>query len=152
MQLIKARSYLTQAPNKFPLEELDLPTTQDYLDQMIRFMHECGGVGLAANQVGWNATVCVVGSTQPLILINPSIHRRIGSKEFEGEGCLSLPGQVYTTQRSKRIWMQAWDRHGKVIRMNRISGFMAHVIQHEVDHLNGILLTERSNTNEHGEG
>ena len=113
---------------------------KQYTDDMVETMHSEHGVGLAANQVGGLQKVAVIQLPEwdePLILINPEIIRREGEREVE-EGCLSIPGYRGTVKRSERVRARALDLNGKMVRI-RADGLLAQALEHETDHLNGIL-------------
>ena len=112
---------------------------QKLIDDMIETMHDAPGVGLAANQVGVSLRVCVihVPGEDIVTLINPEIVRRSGARECE-EGCLSLPGYKGTIQRSEKVVVKGLNRDGRPVRYHATDLF-AEAIEHEVDHLNGIL-------------
>ncbi len=98
------------------------------------------GVGLAANQVGVLQRLCVVKPEdwdEPLVLVNPEIIRREGEREVE-EGCLSLPGYRGMVNRAVRIRLRYQDLTGKQLRL-KADCILAQAIEHETDHLNGIL-------------
>jgi peptide deformylase len=102
------------------------------------------GVGLAAPQVGISQRVIVVmmGKENPKGFINPKIMSKSREKEKGREGCLSLPGLWLEIKRSKWAEVQAIDENGQEISF-RAEGFPARVLQHEIDHLNGVLFFER---------
>ena len=111
-----------------------------YTDDMVETMHAERGVGLAANQVGGLQKVAVIQLPEwdePLVLINPEIIRREGGREVE-EGCLSIPGYRGTVKRSEKVRARALDLNGKMVRI-RADGLLAQALEHETDHLNGIL-------------
>src|SRR5687767_12870062 len=113
--------------------------------RMLELMREAKGVGLAAPQVGQNLRLFVMNPTgEPgadRIYVNPVLTEAEGEEESE-EGCLSLPGIHVNVVRSKQVRMQAQDLDGKPI--NEVaSGFVSRVWQHETDHLNGTMLTDR---------
>ncbi|MDE2779573.1 MAG: peptide deformylase [Chloroflexota bacterium] len=113
---------------------------KQYTDDMVETMHAEHGVGLAANQVGGLQKVAVIQLpewNEPLVLINPEIIRREGEREVE-EGCLSIPGYRGTVKRSERVRVRALDLNGKVIRI-KADGLLAQALEHETDHLNGVL-------------
>lgn len=100
------------------------------------------GVGLAAPQVGESIRLIVVNTKDgPLALINPKITRRSWSKELGEEGCLSLPDFRANIKRSKKINVIYLDKDATKIKI-KAEGLLARVIQHEVDHLNGILIID----------
>ena len=113
---------------------------KQYTDDMVETMHAEHGVGLAANQVGGLQKVAVIQLpewNEPLVLINPEIIRREGEREVE-EGCLSIPGYRGTVKRSERVRARALDLNGKVVRI-KADGLLAQALEHETDHLNGVL-------------
>jgi peptide deformylase len=120
------------------------------IDDMVETMHAAPGVGLAANQVGVSLQVAVIdisshedeGKKHPLVvLINPEILSQEGSVTAE-EGCLSVPDFSETVKRAARVKVRAKDRSGKPFEMEA-DGLMAKALQHEIDHLNGILFIDR---------
>lgn len=116
-------------------------------DGMIGVMHEHGGVGLAANQVGAAARVIVVdlsgGSREgeAFALVNPTVTRRAGSVEDE-EGCLSFPGLRFPVRRALEARVEGADLAGNPV-VHEARGLFARVLLHEVDHLDGVLFTDR---------
>jgi peptide deformylase len=112
---------------------------QKLIDDMIETMHDAPGVGLAANQVGVSLRICVmqVPGEEVITLINPEIVRRSGARECE-EGCLSLPGYKGTLQRSEKVVVKGLNRDGRPVRYHA-EDLLAEIIEHEVDHLNGLL-------------
>ncbi len=136
-----------------PLERADIaqPVVQKLIDDMIETMVEYHGVGLAAPQVHESVRlfVAVLGSgddrdetAEPLALINPEI-TPIGSEILEDwEGCLSIPDIRGKVPRAREVRLRASDRHGARIEL-RASNFSARVIQHETDHLDGVLFFDR---------
>jgi len=113
---------------------------------MVETMHVAPGVGLAAPQVGVELRLAVVDTSvgedpsQIHILINPQIVRREGL-ETESEGCLSLPGISDKVDRPTAITVRATDLEGKPMEINA-EGWLARVVCHEIDHLDGILFTD----------
>jgi len=112
---------------------------QRLIDDMIETMHDAPGVGLAANQIGVLLKVCVihVPGEHVVTLINPEIVRRSGTRECD-EGCLSLPGYKGVISRSEKVVVKGLNRDGRPVRYHATDLF-AEAIEHEVDHLNGIL-------------
>lgn len=101
------------------------------------------GVGLAANQVGVNAAVCVVSVNRPIILINPRITGKFG-KSFFQEACLSFPGDYVMTERWTDIIVQS-DNFRKGLNFSFEKDALECVcVQHEIDHLNGITMFDRA--------
>jgi peptide deformylase len=115
------------------------------VNRMLELMRQSKGVGLAAPQVGLNIRLFVMNPTgQPQddrVYVNPLLSEGDGEEEGE-EGCLSLPGIYIPVLRLKTIHMQAKDVEGNPIDQVE-TGYLARIWQHEVDHLNGTLLTDR---------
>ena len=141
---------------KFPekiLREKTLPVRefnsklQRLIDDMIETMYAAPGVGLAANQVGVSKQVIVIDVSSReenvplLVLVNPKIVYAEGDVAIE-EGCLSVPGYMTMVKRSEKIKATGLDRHGEPLEIQG-TGLLARAIQHEVDHINGILLIDR---------
>jgi peptide deformylase len=114
-------------------------STQMLIDDMLETMRENNGIGLAAPQVGVSLRLAVLQmpEKEPMVLINPEIVKRSGSRELV-EGCLSVPGYNGEIVRSETITVKAMDRDGKKIRI-KAEGLMAQALEHELDHLNGTL-------------
>ena len=113
---------------------------QRLIDDMIETMHAENGVGLAANQVGVLQRVAVIqlpDDEQATVLINPEIIRRKGEVQVH-EGCLSIPGYRGDIKRSVTVRVKALDRNGKSFRIKG-QDLLAEALEHETDHLNGIL-------------
>jgi peptide deformylase len=130
-------------------KELKTVLLQKLIDDMIETMQEYSGVGLAAPQVHESLRVFVAhldpdgrGNGDPIAVINPEIEV-VGADVIEGwEGCLSIPDIRGRVRRAAEIRVSALDRHGK--RMEIIAkDFPARVIQHETDHLDGVLFFDR---------
>jgi peptide deformylase len=116
--------------------------------QMLELMYASHGLGLAANQVAWPFQLLVLNITgdpnqreHERVCINPVILERKGSIEGE-EGCLSFPGLFQKVRRAKTIKVQAYDLNGNPIEPDA-SDLLARVLQHEIDHLNGILFIDK---------
>lgn len=107
-------------------------------------MREAPGVGLAAPQVGESIRVLVAEYEEnEVALVNPEIIKRSEDEESGTEGCLSIPGYVGEgVMRSTAITVKARDPKGKEIRV-RADGWFARILQHEIDHLDGVLYTDR---------
>lgn len=105
------------------------------------------GVGLAAPQVGFGVRLFVVNLTREkkneLVFINPEVERESMAQKQEVEGCLSLPGLQVTVSRCEKIVVNAFDANGRV-KKHTLEGFMARVVQHEYDHLQGVLTIHRT--------
>lgn len=114
------------------------------LDDMAETMYDASGVGLAAPQVGVNERVIIIDVGEGLLeLINPEIIKAEGTQVCEQEGCLSVPNFYGTVERALNIEVIAFDRHGKRFKL-AVKEFTAQAIQHEIDHLDGILFIEKA--------
>ena len=116
---------------------------EDLVIAMIDTMHTGDGIGLAGPQVGVEKRlfVCHVPDDEPRVFINPEI---IGTSQelspYE-EGCLSIPGVYSDVIRPKAVTVQAWTLEGRPFKIE-VEGILARVIQHEIDHLKGILFID----------
>lgn len=118
----------------------------DQIDRMAALMHDALGIGLAAPQIGVSQQLLVyrVGPDGPVIaLINPEIEWASDEAEPAEEGCLSIPGILVDVERPVHVRVRAQDENGDD-RLVEASGLEARVIQHEVDHLNGVLILDRT--------
>lgn len=123
-----------------------------FLDNMVETMREGKGVGLAAPQVGLDRRIFVIEypddtenpeeTMQRYEMINPEIVKARGS-EIGQEGCLSLPGLAADVDRATYVLIKAQDRHGKSQRIKAYD-WLARIFQHEIDHLEGVLMTDRA--------
>jgi peptide deformylase len=156
-------SILRKRAKAVPLELITTKTVQKLIDTMIKAMREAPGVGLAAPQIGVSLRIIVLEDTEALIsrrlssrerrararrpfklqvFINPTI-RILGKKKAKfPEGCLSIPGFAAITPRYLEVEIAGYDRTGKS-RSWRVKGWPARILQHEMDHLNGKLYTDR---------
>jgi peptide deformylase len=108
------------------------------LDDLLETMRDAPGIGLAANQVGVPLQVAVIELEDKVTeLINPQIVRSSG-EVVDWEGCLSIPGFVAEVARAQKVTVKAKDRYGKEFRVKGEDLF-ARALQHEIDHLNGVL-------------
>jgi peptide deformylase len=115
------------------------------LDDMAQTMYNADGVGLAAPQVGVSLRVIVIDVDEELIeLINPVIIESEGC-ELGNEGCLSIPGVFGEVERFSKVTVTGLNRYGKTIKITG-TGLLSRALQHEIDHLNGILFIEKAQT------
>ncbi|MBI5073981.1 MAG: peptide deformylase [Nitrospirae bacterium] len=120
---------------------------QKLIDDMVETMYAAPGVGLAAPQVGVSKRLAVIDISSreeqyPLIvLVNPSILKSEGEVEFE-EGCLSIPEYTAKVKRAEQLIVGCCDREGNQIEIDA-GGLLAIAIQHEIDHLDGLLFIDR---------
>lgn len=134
-----------------PLEKSDLrkPLVQKLIDDMIETMHEYNGVGLAAPQVHESMRLFVAlldedpdTKTEASVIINPEITPLTSLREEGWEGCLSIPDIRGMVPRFTEVSVKALDRDGRSVEL-RLKNFPARVVQHETDHLDGILFFDR---------
>ena len=115
---------------------------------MLQTMYSADGIGLAAPQVGVNKQLIVIDcepdkpENPPLVLINPKITRSSSQTCNGDEGCLSIPGVYLEVNRPEAVEVSFKDEQGKP-RKIQASGLLARVIQHEMDHLNGVMFVDR---------
>ncbi|MCJ7646301.1 peptide deformylase [bacterium] len=115
---------------------------QKLIDNMAKLMYRNKGVGLAAPQVGILKRVIVADVGEGLVsLVNPKILWRQG-KDTMSEGCLSIPGINLEVKRSKEVIVEGLNREGEKVQLGAV-GLLARVLQHEIDHLEGILIVDR---------
>jgi peptide deformylase len=127
------------------VEEFDADLAQ-LVDRMTRLMQQAHGVGLAANQVGVLRRVVVLQANdeaEPSVLVNPTILDRSDETEEDTEGCLSLQGVVIPVERAVSVRVEARDADGAPVELE-LEGLAARVAQHEVDHLDGVLIVDRT--------
>ncbi len=131
------------------LRDIADPALQRLMNDMIESMYHYRGVGIAANQVGSLYRVCIIQlpeeDEETRVLVNPEITRREGEREVT-EGCLSLPGYQGRILRSERVWAKALDRHGNPVRIKAATELLAQVLEHETDHLNGVVYIDHLRT------
>jgi peptide deformylase len=156
-------SILRQRAKVVPTELITTRTVQKVIDTMIKAMREAPGVGLAAPQIGVSLRIIVLEDVEELIngrlnsherrtrgrrpfklrvFINPTIRILSKKKAKFSEGCLSIPGFAAITPRYLEVEVAGYDRAGKR-RTWRVKGWPARILQHEMDHLNGKLYTDR---------
>jgi peptide deformylase len=120
---------------------------KDLVEQMFEIMYEFRGVGLAANQVNLPIRLFIANPSgdkeegPELVFINPVINKAKGTAEAE-EGCLSLPGINAHVKRNKSLQINAYDLSGNEIKAD-VDGFLGRIVQHEIDHLDGVLFIDR---------
>jgi peptide deformylase len=143
--LIDPDPLLHKAAKKVSVLELRMPLTQQLIDDMIETMYQAPGIGLAAPQVGVGKRIFVADTGEerhPLAFINPVLTQFAG-EQTSVEGCLSIPGKIGDVTRAESCVLSGLDRHGKKMRVEA-SGLMARCFQHEVDHLDGVLITDKA--------
>jgi peptide deformylase len=128
------------------------PELHQLLDDMVETLRDAPGVGLAAPQVGLPLRVAVIeypeddeAEESPMRLyeiVNPEIIKARGSEAAQ-EGCLSMPGLAAEVARATQVVVRAQDRHGREVRIKAYD-WLARIFQHEIDHLLGVLMTDRA--------
>ena len=128
------------------------PELQTLIDDMIETMVEAPGVGLAAPQVNvplrlfvaeWGDDEDEEAPKKTYILVNPEIKKFSQETVMGVEGCLSIPGIMGEVERATKVTVQAQNRHGQDMRL-KADGWLARILQHETDHLNGELFVEKA--------
>jgi peptide deformylase len=139
---------LRKVAKKVDPAEIAEPLFQQLLDDMWETMYDAPGIGLAAPQIGVSKRIFVVdmqdevpGRT-PLVVINPKFVRTEG-EHVAVEGCLSVPGMVGDVTRFETVTLSALDRQGKKFTLEA-DGYFAVCLQHETDHLNGVLYIDKA--------
>jgi peptide deformylase len=124
-----------------PIAQIDDEIRQ-LVQDMFETMHASNGVGLAAPQIGMNKRVFVIEiENRQMVFVNPKILKVIGKETCE-EGCLSFPGLREDVQRGKIVTCEYTDIDGQLIKITA-EGLLARAIQHENDHLDGIMIVDR---------
>ena len=146
-----ALAQIRQYPD--PVLRLEAQQVQDFdddlkqlVERMARLMQDARGVGLAANQVGVLRRVFVIQAEdeeEPRALVNPSIVERSDESGEDDEGCLSMQGVVVSVERPVRVRLEASDEEGNPVTLE-LEGLPARVAQHELDHLDGVLIVDRT--------
>lgn len=128
-----------------PVEKIT-PDILKLVNDMIETCRKANGIGLAAPQIGKSIRLCIINlehlGIPPFALINPKITKKSWKKIEMEEGCLSIPGIYGIVKRPKKITVRALNLEG-VISQLEAGDLLARVIQHEVDHLDGILITSK---------
>ncbi|MBC8412541.1 MAG: peptide deformylase [Nitrospira sp.] len=120
---------------------------QVLVDDMIETMYAAPGIGLAANQIGVPRQIAVIdvgagdGESNLIVLVNPKIVCKDGVCDSE-EGCLSIPEYTTILKRAEKVTVNYHDRGGNEMQIEA-DGLMARALQHEIDHLNGVLIVDR---------
>lgn len=133
-----------------PTKKTDLKTAQKLAVEMFMTLKKEGGLGLSANQIGEDKSVCVVDVTNPFFLLNPVITKKQKEIIYK-EGCLSIPNKMITTKRYERIEVEADNVEGTMIfgpeKDNQVDNDLLILesvcVQHEIDHLNGKTIYDR---------
>jgi len=137
---------LRKVAKRVDSKEIPDPLFQQLIDDMFETMYDAPGVGLAAPQVNVSKRLFVLDvhddEHDPAVVINPKIESAEEEVEMT-EGCLSVPGMVGEIARFKRVVVSGLDRNGEKIRLEG-DGLLAQCLQHEIDHLNGVLYIDKA--------
>ena len=141
-----------------PTKKTDLKTAQNIAVDLFKTLNAEGGLGLSANQIGEDKSVCVVNVTEPFFLQNPKIVKKEKEIVYK-EGCLSIPDKMVKTKRYEKIWVKAdniedemyfgpqkekkFDFKTNSYTANDLLILEAVCVQHEIDHLNGLTIYDR---------
>lgn len=131
------------------MEEINSKEIKEFTKDLIETMYAKDGVGIASVQVGNPIQLCIIAKDftpdkkTDLILINPKFEKKSVLREWAEEGCLSVPNTYGSVRRFKKIKVSALNHKGEKIEF-MATNFFARIIQHEIDHLNGILFIEKA--------
>jgi peptide deformylase len=146
----KEEKILRKKTADFDFKKFTKRDTIQLVAQMRRIMHTANGVGLSANQIGLDLNMFVAevpdvdrGGMKFYAIFNPKIEKKSEETAVLEEGCLSIPGKWGYVPRAERITLSGFDKNGKPVRI-KAWGLLAHVFQHETDHLQGKLFTDRT--------
>ncbi|MFA4845873.1 MAG: peptide deformylase [Patescibacteria group bacterium] len=140
--LTNPNDHLRTKAKKVPVAHIQSLNIQNLIDDLIETMSVENGVGLAGTQIGSDKRVIIVDVNGVMPLVNPEIvWKSLRKIEFE-EGCLSVPGVTGIVKRHREIKLKAHDRHGKLLTI-KAKGLLSIVLQHEIDHLDGILFIDK---------
>ncbi len=114
-------------------------------ENMVTIMRKANGVGIAGPQVGVSERIIVIApERRPIVLINPVITKKSGT-QISTEGCLSIPGLYGEVERAEEVEIEAYDLKGNAVGFT-MDGYASVVVQHEIDHLDGVLFIDKVNT------
>ena len=122
------------------------PELDRLVADMFETMYDAHGIGLAAPQIGRSERLIVVDvkeeGAEPMALLNPTVVESGGGRDRVEEGCLSIPGVAATVERPVTVVVEATDATGQPVRIEA-QGMLARCLQHEIDHLDGVLFIDR---------
>ncbi len=140
----KEESFLRQQTDDFDFSKHSKKEIREILKNMRIAMKMADGIGLSANQVGINAKVFVAQVENKFYAIfNPEVTKKSKEEDEMEEGCLSVPEYFGKVKRAEKIWIKGYDAGGKKIKI-KAWGFLARIIQHELDHLEGKLFIDKT--------
>lgn len=129
-----------------PVEEFD-DELIEFAEQLIDDMYAYDGVGLAAPQVGVSKRIIAIdvseGGDNPMVIVNPEIVESAEEKCSESEGCLSVPGIRALVERPEWVTVKGYTPEGKALLFENAQGLFGRALQHEIDHLNGVLFVDK---------
>jgi len=146
MKELRIRTYpdpiLKKRSEKIKPEDIKSPKIQKLISNMFKFMEENNGLGLAAPQIGKSLQLCVINfGGERHVLINPKVVSKSWRKEICEEGCLSFPGKFIQIKRPRKVTVKGLDENGEKFKITA-DGLLSKALQHETDHLNGVLFIE----------
>jgi peptide deformylase len=146
----KEEKFLRKKTADFDFKAFTKKEVAELVSHMRKIMRAANGIGLSANQIGLNLNMFVAevpdvdqGGTKFYAIFNPKIKKKSGETAVFEEGCLSIPGKWGYVPRSERVFLSGWDKNGKPVKI-KAWGLLAHVFQHETDHLQGKLFIDRT--------
>lgn len=140
--LTNPNNLLRRQAKKISVARVSSLEIQSLIDDLIETMQVENGVGIAATQIGSGERIIIIDVDGVMPLVNPEIvSTSLRKIEFE-EGCLSVPGVTGIVKRHREVKLKALDRHGKPVTI-KAKGLLAIVLQHETDHLDGILFIDK---------
>ncbi len=135
--------FLRKKPADFDFSKYSKKEIKELVKTMRTIMKLSDGIGLSANQIGLNLNCFVAEADNKFYAIfNPQIIKLSKERDDMEEGCLSVPDSFGVVNRAERVWLEGFDSNGKKIKL-KVWGFLARIFQHEVDHLNGALFTDK---------
>jgi peptide deformylase len=142
------KKFLSQKTKEFDFKMFNSKELTQLINKMKKIMRDSQGIGLSANQIGlpYRFFIAEVPSKEGnkfYAIFNPKIEKTEGEKLELEEGCLSVPGVYGKTPRYEKITISGFNRYGKPIKI-KAWGLLAHVFQHEIDHLDGKLFIEKA--------
>ena len=141
---------LAKTTEKVVLKDIKNGLYKELVLDMKKAMKENEGIGLAANQIGKDLSIFIIDeklaaeNSVPEAYFNPEITEYSKDADEMEEGCLSIPGYGASIKRSKKVKIKAVDENGNKIKL-KARGFLARVLQHETDHLHGLVIKDRFN-------
>lgn len=145
----KDEKFLRHKTEEFDFKNFSRKDVNDLISRMRKAMHQAQGIGLSANQIGLDLKLFVAEITtnkegkKLYAIFNPKIEKASSEKISFEEGCLSIPLTYGEVERPKKIVLSGYDKNDKPIKI-KAWGLLARVFQHEMDHLNGMLFTDRA--------